>query len=100
MVTVHNISLIASDAKVRGGRPCIAGTSLRVIDVVMATLFHNQTPGDIAEAYDISLAQVYAALAYYYENKAELDADIREQVNTAKDFKEKRLGSAPPFLFG
>jgi len=100
MATVHSINLIASDAKMRGGRPCIVGTSLRVIDVVMAMLFHNQTPNDIAEAYDISLAQVHAALAYYYENKVELDTDIREQIDTAKDFKEKRLGSKPPFLFG
>lgn len=100
MQTIHSIDLIASDPKVRGGRPCIAGTGLRVTDIVMAMLFHDQSPGEIAAAYSISLAEVYAALSYYYQHKAELDADLRQQIDRARDFKEKRVGSKPPFLFG
>ncbi|MBI5669641.1 MAG: DUF433 domain-containing protein [Chloroflexi bacterium] len=98
--TVHSINLIVSDPDVRGGRPCIAGTGVRVTDVVMAMLFHNQTPGEIAAGYAVSLAAVHAALAYYYEHKAEIDEDIRQQIKTARELKEQRLGSKPPFLFG
>ncbi len=50
METVQSINLIVSDPDVRGGRPCIAGTGVRVTDVVMAMLFHDQTPGEIAAA--------------------------------------------------
>ena len=100
MATMLSINLISSDPKVRGGRPCIAGTGIRVLDIVAVMLFHDQTPAEIAEAYALSLAQVHAALAYYYEHKAEIDADIREQIARGREFKEKRVGSKPPFLFG
>lgn len=50
METVQSINLIVSDPDVRGGRPCVAGTGVRVTDVVMAMLFHDQPPGEIAAA--------------------------------------------------
>ncbi len=93
MDTVLSINLITTNPKVRGGRPCIAGTGLRVTDIVMAHLFHNRTPSELASDYDISMAQVHAALAYYYEHKDELDADIRQQIAKARDLKEKGVGS-------
>ncbi len=93
MATIESINLISIDPNVRGGRPCIAGTGLRVTDVVMATLFHQRTPGEIASDYEISLAQVHAALAYYYQHKTDLDADIRQQIETARELKEKQVGS-------
>jgi uncharacterized protein (DUF433 family) len=98
MATIESINLISIDPNVRGGRPCIAGTGLRVTDVVMATLFHQRTPGEIAADYEISLAQVHAALAYYYQNQTTLDADIRHQIETAREMKEKRVGSRRPSL--
>lgn len=91
METVHSINLIVSNAKIRGGRPCIAGTGLRVTDVAMAMLFHRQTPDEIAAAYGISMAQVHAALAYYYEHKVELDEDIRQQVSRARELKGQQM---------
>lgn len=93
MEAIQSINLIAINPKVRGGRPCIAGTGLRVTDIVIVYLFHTRTPGEIASDYDISLAQVHAALAYYYEHKADLDADIRQQIDKAKDYRERQVGS-------
>ncbi len=93
MVTVESIDLITTNPDVRGGRPCIAGTGLRVIDVVMATIFHGRSPGEIASDYDVSLAEVHAALAYYYQHKAALDLDIREQIDRAQAYKQQALGS-------
>ena len=93
MDTVLSINLIASNPKVRGGRPCIAGTGLRVTDVVVASIYHLQTPDEIAAGFGISLAQVYAALAYYYEHKDALDQDIRQQIATAKALKDQHLAN-------
>ncbi len=98
MITVESIDLITIDPEVRGGRPCIAGTGLRVIDVVMAALFHGRTPGELASDYGLSLAEVHAALAYYYQHKADLDQDIRDQVDLAQLFKQQGRGSAHPSL--
>ena len=93
MAVAQSINLIATNPEVRGGRPCIAGTGLRVTDVVMATIFHNRTPGEIASDYEITLAQVHAALAYYYQHKTDIDEDIRQQIAIAREYKEKRVGS-------
>ena len=98
METIERIDLISTNPAVRGGRPCIAGTSLRVIDVVMAHLFHSRTPGQIAADYERSLAEIHAALAYYYQHKDALDADIRQQVARAQQLKEEGVGSRGPSL--
>lgn len=91
MDTVLSINLIAANPKIRGGRPCIAGTGLRVTDIAIASIFHLQSVDEIASGYGISLAQVHAALAYYYGHQAELDADIRAQIATARALKEKHV---------
>ncbi len=93
MDTILSINLITSNPKVRGGRPCIVGTGLRVTDVVIASTIHLQTPDQIAAGYGITLAQVYAAMAYYYEHQAELDEDIRQQLTAARTLKEKHLAN-------
>ncbi len=83
-----SIDLITTDATIRGGRPCLAGTSLRVTDIAMANLYHQRSVDQIAADYELSLAQVHAALAYYYQHKTELDADIRTQVMAARQLKK------------
>lgn len=92
MQIVHNITWIVSDPKIRNGRPIIAGTTLCVSDVAAVKIFHGKDSDEIAEWFRISLPQVYAALAYYYEHKAEIDAEIKERDELAKEFKEKRIG--------
>ncbi|MBX2997283.1 MAG: DUF433 domain-containing protein [Caldilineaceae bacterium] len=98
MDVVQSIDLITTNPKVRGGRPCVAGTGLRVIDIVMASLFHSRTPGEIAADYEIGLAQVHAALAYYYQHRDAIDQDLREQVAKAQSLKEKSSGGAATLL--
>lgn len=98
MLTIESINLITTDPAVRGGRPCIAGTGLRVIDIAMAALFHQRTPGEIAADYDLSLAEVHAALAYYYQYKEAMDADIRAVITSADALKAERIGSRGPSL--
>ena len=51
MQTIQSIDLIATNPKVRSGRPCIAGTGLEVSAIVIAHLIHNQTPDEIAADY-------------------------------------------------
>jgi uncharacterized protein (DUF433 family) len=70
---------IVSRPGVQGGSPCIRGT--RVPVWVLASI-HKQgdTPEDILEMYsNLTAAQVYAALSYYYEHRAEIDAEIAVQ---------------------
>jgi uncharacterized protein (DUF433 family) len=99
MDTILSINLIASNPDVRGGRPCIAGTSIRVTDLVMQVLFHHVSSDQLASDFDLTLAQVHAALAYYYEHKAELDEDIRQQIAKARQLKENHVGGKSPLRY-
>ena len=99
MNTIHSIELIYSNPKIRGGRPCIVGTGLRVLDVVMSMHFGNRSPGQIAEDFQITLAQVHAALAYYYENKREIDDDIREDIRIGEELKKEGFGKPENSIF-
>ncbi len=98
--TIQSINLIETNPKVRNGRPCIAGTTVEVSVIVIAKVVHGQSPDEIAADYRLTLAQVYAALAYYYEHKANMDASIRERYKLAQEMKEKRVGSRHSSLSG
>ncbi len=100
-VTVLAINMIVSNPKIRSGRPIIAGTTLRVQDIAVAHLYQHYTAQEITEHYPtVNLAQVHAALAYYYEHKAEIDRQIDEDEKFAQEAKEKGLGQRHPPLFG
>ncbi len=59
------------------GRAWIDDTNVKVIEVVLDKLAHNSSPEEMHEQYPhLSLAQIHAALAYYYDHKAEFDAEI------------------------
>lgn len=69
-------NLLASNPDIRHGRPIIAGTGITVHRIaIWYRLGHN--PEEIASRYGhLTVAQVYAALAYYHANQAEIEADI------------------------
>lgn len=98
METILGINLIVSDPKIRSGRPVIAGTGITVEDVAIATVYHSQDADGIAAWYDLTLAQVHAALAYYYEHKSEIDASIRERRSMADELKEQLGGGRNSLL--
>lgn len=89
METLLSINLISSDPQVRGGRPCVVGTGLRVSDIALAHLLRRQSPDEIAAGFGVAVAAVYAALAYYYKHKGEIDDDLRQQIATARGLKER-----------
>lgn len=91
--TVESINLITRKPNVRGGRPCIKGTGLRVTDIVVAMRYHGRTPDQISEGFQVSLAGVYAALAYYNLHKDDVDADIENQITKARELRDKGVGS-------
>ena len=78
--TVHSIDLIVSNPKVRSGRPTLKGRSIMVEDVVLVMRHQVETPAEAAEWFSISLAEVHAALAYYYQNQAAIDNRIEERI--------------------
>lgn len=59
-----------------GGRLRIEGTRITVNQIVILYK-QGYTPEEIADQYpQLTLAQIYAALAYYHANKAEIESDL------------------------
>jgi len=70
------------------GRPRVAGTRIRVQNIV-AWSEQGETPDEIVAAYpQLSLASLHAALAFYYDNRESIDrmiAEDRDFISTAQD---------------
>jgi uncharacterized protein (DUF433 family) len=73
---------------IRGGKPCIAGTRIAVSDVVLMHLRLGQSLEQIAGHYDIPLAALHAAMAYYYDHQNEIDQAIDEEDSTFQAFRD------------
>lgn len=63
---------------VAGGKPRIAGHRITVQNIVIWHERLGVSADEIAAEYGLSLADVYAALAYYYDHRDEIDRAIRE----------------------
>jgi uncharacterized protein (DUF433 family) len=59
-----------------GGKPRVAGTRIRVHDIVVWTE-QGQSPDEIVTALShLTLADVHAALDYYHDHRAQIDGDL------------------------
>ncbi|HEV3164234.1 MAG TPA: DUF433 domain-containing protein [Isosphaeraceae bacterium] len=62
-----------------GGKPRIAGHRIKVQHVAVWHERMGLTPDEIvAQLPGLTLADVHAALAYYYDHREQIEADIRE----------------------
>jgi uncharacterized protein (DUF433 family) len=62
------------------GVALISGTTMKVVEVVMAQRAHGWSPEELSFQFPhLSMAQVHSALAYYWDNREKLDADIEER---------------------
>src|SRR5215471_12686496 len=79
----------------------ITDANTKVIEVVLDKLAYGWSPEEIHFQHSyLSLAQIYAALAYYYDHQVELDAEIeRRRIEAERlareasdpDFRQKLL---------
>jgi uncharacterized protein (DUF433 family) len=71
-----------------GGEPRIDGHRIRVRDVVAARDLGGLTPEEIvASVYpELTLAQVYAALAYYEDHRDEIDQAMQNEAQFVEPF--------------
>ncbi|NES74128.1 MAG: DUF433 domain-containing protein [Okeania sp. SIO2D1] len=78
---------ITVSPKIRFGKPCIAGTRIAVEDIAVMYLQNKESLEKIALDYNLSLASVYAAIAYYYDNQEEIDRRRTEGKAFAEEFE-------------
>jgi uncharacterized protein (DUF433 family) len=68
--------LLAVDPNYEGGWVVIRGRRLPVSRLGFANVA-GESPEYIAKDWSLSLAQVHAALAYFYANREEIEATVR-----------------------
>jgi uncharacterized protein (DUF433 family) len=79
-----------------GGKPRIAGTRIKVSLIATLSERNRMTPDEIVEAYPhLTLAQIHAALAYYWAHRDEIEEEIRQEQQFVEDL-ERRLSETPP----
>ena len=74
----------------------VRGTRVKVIEIAVDKLAHGSSPEEMHFQYPhLSLAQIHAALSYYYDHQAELDAAIDRRRQEAFDLA---IGASDPAL--
>ena len=73
-----------------GGKPRIAGHRIRVQDIAILHEDYGYVPDEILSYYpSITLADIHAALAYYYDHRDAIRQDIADEEAFVKAFKQQ-----------
>ena len=73
-----------------GGRPCVAGHRIRVQDIAVIHEQQGLSAEEICQQFPgITLGEVYAALAYYFDHRPEIQADIQEAETLVESFRRQ-----------
>ena len=81
--------MITSKSGIHGGRPIILGTGVTVQRIAVWYQL-GYSPEEIARKIDhLSLAQIHAALAYYYANREAIDADIAAESGAYESLRQE-----------
>jgi uncharacterized protein (DUF433 family) len=85
---------IALDEK---GTPIIAGTTMKVVELVVEKLAHGWSPEELHFQHPyLTLGQVYSALAYYADHQAKLEKDIETRLK--KSIKLEKETEVSPLI--
>lgn len=67
------------------GVPVIAGTTMKVVELVMAQMAYGWSPEELHFQHPyLTLGQIHSALAYYWDHKETLDLDIERSLQWAE----------------
>src|SRR6202142_3678855 len=78
---------ITTNPDVCGGKACIAGHRVRVLDIVVWHEHQGMTPDEIVSpVLTVTLADVHAALAYYFDHIDQIQQEMRDERSHAEEF--------------
>src|SRR5689334_21998768 len=72
-----------------GGKPRIAGRRIAVQHIAVWHELQGMSVAEIADEFDLSLADIYAALAYYFDHRVEIDRKIKEDEEFAEEMRKR-----------
>lgn len=71
------------------GKPRIAGRRITVQNIAICHERLGMVPDEIADQFDITLADVFAALTYYFDHRQEIDEVIRRDHSFAEALRSQ-----------
>src|SRR2546430_17441983 len=81
---------IVSKPEVCGGRPCIAGTRIRVQDIYVWHELQGLSADEIVSRFPhLSMGDVYSALAHYWDHRDEIGKQMQEETDFVEQMKQK-----------
>lgn len=80
---------IIADRNICGGKACIKGTRIRVIDIVERYKILKERAEEIAAAFDIPIEKVFAALSYYYQHTSKIKLEIEKDKEIIKRMRSE-----------
>ncbi|MFC2173385.1 DUF433 domain-containing protein [Acidobacteriota bacterium] len=81
-----------------GGKPRIAGRRITVQDIVIWHDRMGRSADELAAEYDLTLAEIYAALAYYFDHRDQIDSSLQESrrfIEALRDRTPSKLAQRP-----
>ena len=79
MTMMNTNHRIETTAGIAGGKPRVTGHRITVQDIVIWHEWQGRSADEIAADHGLELADIYAALAYYYEHQSQIDRSITER---------------------
>ncbi len=75
--------------------PIIAGTTMKVIELVLAHLAYGWSPEELHFQFPhLTLGQIHSALAYYWDHREELDKDVEQRLESVDQLR-RAIGESP-----
>jgi uncharacterized protein (DUF433 family) len=85
-----NTEHILSKPEVCGGKPCVAGTRIRVQDIHVWHNLQCLSADEIVSRFpQLTMADVYAALAYFWDHREEILLQMDAAAALVEQMKEK-----------
>lgn len=83
------IQHIESKPEVLNGKPKIVGKRISVQHIVVWHEKIGKSVDEISTEFDLSHAEIHAALSYYFDHREKIDADIKKDQATIKELKSE-----------
>ncbi len=76
------------------GAPIVAGTTMKVVELVTAQRAHGWSPEELCFQFPhLSMADIHAALTYYWDHESEIDEDIESRTRLADESRRQSASS-------
>ena len=83
---------IESQPGVCGGKPCVAGTRIRVQDVFVWHELQGQSADEIVSRFpQLTMADVYATLSYYWDHRDEIQRDMQAESDLVNRLRQQSV---------